>query len=351
MKNSIILFFLLACSPAIAQDIHFSQFYENAPLRNPALTGIFTGDYKVGVSYRNQWSSFATPFQTTMFNGETKALVGKTTGDFLSFGLSVAMDKAGAIDFNSTLVYGAISFNKNLGDERNTYLSFGLSGGYVQRSMNVAKMKFANQYSNGVYNGGTSSGENIAASKFSSFDIAAGLSLNGSLNPNVNYYIGVGAYHLSQPEQTYLKNEEGELPIRWTGNLGIRATVADGIGLMAVLNYQRQQAHQELIGGLLVSYLVNYDYNGENAGKVRAYVGCLYRLQDAVIPTLRFDYRNCGLTVSYDVSVNNKRIYMSALGGYEISLFVRGRYATPKRLVDDLTSPRFELDEINRNNY
>ena len=26
-----------------AQDIHFSQFYENAILRNPALTGIFSG--------------------------------------------------------------------------------------------------------------------------------------------------------------------------------------------------------------------------------------------------------------------------------------------------------------------
>ena len=43
------------------QDIHFSQFYDNAILRNPALTGIFSDEYKFGLDYRSQWGSVSIP--------------------------------------------------------------------------------------------------------------------------------------------------------------------------------------------------------------------------------------------------------------------------------------------------
>ena len=70
MKRYITIFsasalFLMSVSSK-AQDIHFSQFYENAILQNPALTGIFSGDYKVGFDYRSQWGSQFVPYNTTM---------------------------------------------------------------------------------------------------------------------------------------------------------------------------------------------------------------------------------------------------------------------------------------------
>src|SRR3954470_10607656 len=75
-----------------AQDIHFSQFYENAILRNPALTGIFSGDYKAGVNYRTQWGSIANPFQTIMASAESRILLSEEHGDYLSYGLAVSYD-------------------------------------------------------------------------------------------------------------------------------------------------------------------------------------------------------------------------------------------------------------------
>src|SRR5580704_17893637 len=84
---------------AKGQDIHFSQFYENAILQNPALTGIFSGDYKFGLDYRNQWSAVAVPFTTTMVSGETRVLVNRAVGDYVSFGLVATYDKAGTINF------------------------------------------------------------------------------------------------------------------------------------------------------------------------------------------------------------------------------------------------------------
>ena len=103
-----------------AQDIHFSQFYDNAILRNPALTGIFSDEYKVGLDYRTQWGSVSVPYTTTMVSAETRILINREVGDYLSFGLVGTGDKAGSIDFTSTQVYPAIAYNKALEDQHNT---------------------------------------------------------------------------------------------------------------------------------------------------------------------------------------------------------------------------------------
>jgi type IX secretion system PorP/SprF family membrane protein len=172
---------LVLAADAGAQDVHFSQFYESATLRNPALTGIFSGDYKIGLNYRNQWSSFGVPFQTTLVTAESKALLRESTNDYLSFGLTTVYDKAGSIDFTSISAYGAVNYNKALGTRSGTYLSIGLCAGYLQRSFDIDKMRFANQYSGGSHNSATPSGENMNFGVVRHFDASAGLSLSGTL--------------------------------------------------------------------------------------------------------------------------------------------------------------------------
>ncbi|MGH2644329.1 MAG: type IX secretion system membrane protein PorP/SprF, partial [Chitinophagaceae bacterium] len=77
-----IQFVMLTCILCItgflshAQDIHLSQFYETPLLRNPALAGIFTGDYRVELVYRNQWASVTIPYQTGALSGEARFPIG-----------------------------------------------------------------------------------------------------------------------------------------------------------------------------------------------------------------------------------------------------------------------------------
>ncbi|HET7000972.1 MAG TPA: type IX secretion system membrane protein PorP/SprF, partial [Puia sp.] len=41
-----------------AQDLHFSQWFNEPLLTNPANTGFIPdADYRLGANYRNQWSS------------------------------------------------------------------------------------------------------------------------------------------------------------------------------------------------------------------------------------------------------------------------------------------------------
>ncbi len=332
------------CPKTQAQDIHFSQFYENATLRNPALVGIFSGDYKVSVNYRNQWSSFGAAFQTAMANGETRVLMSRNTGDYMSFGLSAFYDKAGSIDFSNTGAYGTLSYNKAFGDGQYSYLSIGLGAGYLQRSMNVAKMRFASQYKGGNYSASNPTGENIANTKVSHLDASGGISFNSSIGWNVNYYLGAAAYHLSKPKKGYLADGILNLSTRWTVNGGLQAALRQNLGLVAEFNYQQQSPYQEVIGGALLRYLLNRS-GSDNIEKLKLYLGCYYRLNDAVIPTVKIDYHNWSLTASYDVSIGSQRIYLGGMGGYEMTLMVRGFNKINGRVRDIIVSPRFELED------
>ncbi|PZF73223.1 PorP/SprF family type IX secretion system membrane protein [Taibaiella soli] len=325
-----------------AQDIHFSQFYENSMLRNPALTGIFSGDYKAGVNFRNQWSNVATPFVTVLGSYETRVALSKDVPDYLSFGLTATYDRAGSIDFTTMQVYPAINYNKAIEDKHQSYLSVGFAGGYVQRSVDMSKMTFDNQWLGGSYSSTNPSGETNTYNKVSYFDLSAGVSFNSSVGPNnrINYYIGAAAYHVARPKDAFADNESlVRLSTKWTGNLGIQAYLPNNFGLTFHFNYTNQNPYQETIGGGMVSWST---YDGQ-AGKVfTLYAGCFYRVGDALIPTMKIDYTDYSLTMSYDVNNSSLKPASNGAGGFEFSLFVRGHYKHSQNAGDQTRCPRFE---------
>jgi len=340
----LIFFAALAVLPGTtrAQDIHFSQFYENAILRNPALTGIFSGDSKAGVNFRNQWSSLSVPFVTVLASVETRIAVNREVGDFLSFGLTATYDKAGSINFNSMQIYPAINYNKALEDKHMSYLSVGFAGGYIQRTVDMSKMTFSNQWVNGSYNPDNGTGENMPFTKMEHFDLSAGVSFNSSIGENnrVNYYLGGAAYHLTKPKESFDPAQSFvRLGTRWTGNLGVQSYLTEQIGLTLHLNYQNQNPHQEWIGGGLISWR-DYDFNQQS--KFAIYAGCFIRVKDAVIPTIKLDYEQYSVTASYDITTSSLRPASEGVGGFEISLYVRGKYNRGPDPLQQSRCPRFE---------
>lgn len=329
---------LLSATGVNAQDSHFSQFFECAALRNPALVGVFSGDYKVGVNYRSQWGEFAVPFQTALVNAESKILLRDATKDYLSFGLATIYDKAGSLNLNSISAYGSVNYNKALGLDAKTYLSVGLCGGYIQRSFDISKMRTASQYSGGTYNANASTNETMTSGTVRHFDASAGVSLSGAASPTTNYYVGVAGYHVSRPKESFFEESMIRLTTRWTASAGISARLGQGNSLTAHLNYQRQEPYQELIGGLMLAH--GFRANSD-APEMRLSAGCFYRLHDAFIPMVKIEYKDWAVTMSYDMTSSSKRMYMSGFGGYECSVSIRGIFK--QREVDALACPRFEM--------
>ncbi len=343
MKKYLLLItcFVSLWGSSYAQDIHFSQFYENNIMRNPALTGIFSGDYKVGANYRTQWSNISVPFQTLLFSAETRVLVNKSVGDYFSFGVTGTYDKAGTINFNSMQIYPAINYNKSLEDRRNSYLSVGFAGGYIQRTIDFSQATFSSQYVNGAYSSENISGEDLNNVSIQNYDISAGISLNSSFGPQniVNYYLGFAAYHLNKPQHTFQEdNPLVVLRTKYNASAGFSWTLTKEFGITSHWNYTKQGNYTEVIGGGFVSW----KNPSEIASNFKLYAGAFFRFGDAIIPTVKMDYHVYSITFSYDVNSSALRTASSGAGGYELSLFVKGSYKKSRQTPGGVPCPRFD---------
>lgn len=340
-KYLVVVLLLQSALKSEAQDIHFSQFYENSIMRNPALTGIFSGDYKVGANYRTQWSNISVPFKTFLVSAETRVATNRTVGDYLSFGVAATYDRAGSISFNSLQVYPALNYNKSLEDRRNSYLSVGFAGGYIQRSIDFSKATFSTQYVNGSYSSANASGENFNETTLENYDVAAGISFNSSAGPYniVNYYLGVSAFHLNKPKHAF--NDENALVVlatKYAANAGFSWRINNQFGLTAHADFYQQGAYKEIIGGGLVSWQTT----SEVSDNLKVYAGLFFRAKDAVIPTLKLDYDIYSLTFSYDVNTSGLSPHTRGAGGSEISLYIKGRYNRTTQYGSNMSCPRFD---------
>jgi type IX secretion system PorP/SprF family membrane protein len=309
-----------------AQDIHFSQFYETAILRNPALIGIFADDYKVVANYRTQWGAVSQPFVTQQLCFEGKIITNPNSADFFSYGLLANMDKAGSLQMSNFSAYPSISFNKSLEDVYHTFLSVGFTGGYAQRSFDPSKITTNNQYQGGNYDPNASNGEGNLTNKLNYLDLGVGINFSGGAGEynQTSYFIGVSAYHLTKPKNSFFNNNQVNLDTRYTTSAGLTYRFADNYGLMLQSDYRLQGKFQELLFGGLLNWKKPSEYATEPL--FVAYIGCFYRLNDAIIPVVKVDYMCYSLGLSYDVNLSKLSPASNMQGGLEISLVKTGMY-------------------------
>ena len=73
-KSLMVLCGMMLMTAVVGQDLHFSQFMNSPLLTNPANTGFIpAADYRLGMNYRNQWSSIMTvPYKTMSAYGDIR---------------------------------------------------------------------------------------------------------------------------------------------------------------------------------------------------------------------------------------------------------------------------------------
>lgn len=321
---------LMLSAAAQAQDIHFSQFYETAILRNPALTGTFAGDYKVAGVYRSQWSSISRPFTTGLVTAEARLPLKGQSGDYFTAGLLAFYDKAGSIDLQTTAIYPSIAFTKYMGSSR-TFLTAGFTGGYLQRSFDPTKATYNSMYSSvGGFNPNAPSGENYADNHISNWDMGAGLAVNSGAEDNhYTYYAGVSCYHFTRPKRSFMTdNGIVTLDMKWNVAAGGSYRLTDQYGVQLHFNYARQGVYTEFVGGGLLGW--KRVSNNESDPVLAIYGGVFYRVNDAAIPTVKLDYKRVSITASYDFTTSKLRPASSGAGGFEMTVMQSGLFNNEK---------------------
>lgn len=311
----------------LAQDVHFSQYWETNVLRNPALTGIYSEDFKIAAVYRNQWSSLGNPYQTMAFSGEGRFRAGRSEADYFTVSAMFFSDKAGRASLKTTGVYPSINYNKCLSDPHNSYLSVGFTAGYLQRSFDPGKLTFDNMYQGGQVVQGAGAGETLPLAKLSYWDLGAGVSYNSSIGEDnrINYVLGISAFHITQPKASFSeKYDVVNLAMRLNGSFGLNFRLNDTWGAQLHGNLAYQGAHREaMIGGLV-------QWGRPDQDGYRSFVlstGAQMRFGDAIVPLLKVDFKRQSLGISYDINTSPLKVATAMRGGLELTACFKGFFA------------------------
>ncbi len=338
-KNLLILSALFLCLSARSQDLTFSQFYEQPLLRNPALAGVFTGDLRVSMAYRDQWGSITVPFRTSSLSIEHKIPIGQHN-DILTIGSQMTMDVAGDIHLKRTQIMPVINFHKSLDEEKDTYLSLAFMGGAVSSQFDATQLKLGDQYVGGSYNAANPTAQTFSATGYSYWDLSTGLCFSTVFNKDTRFYVAAGLAHFLKPTIKSLATATTAdfLSSKVSFNVGVSGTMGERGRYIGFADYMMQNgSRQALAGALLGLQVTEYD----NAEAPVIYVGSFIRWGDAVIPVVKIDMSHLSIGVSYDVNVSKLNVASNWRGGLELTASYRGFLKIRNSTLDKLRCVRF----------
>ncbi|RYY97955.1 MAG: type IX secretion system membrane protein PorP/SprF [Chitinophagaceae bacterium] len=323
MKRTItcwsVLALVLATSTAGAQDLHFSQFYNSPLTTNPANTGFIPdGDYRLGVNYRNQWSSvMSVPYKTMSAFGDVQLMKDRFETGWIGLGGVILKDVAGSGNLSSTKVYGSVAYHQMLG--YSSLLSLGFNAGYANKQINSANLKFPDQFDGHFFDSKLPTSVILSRNNIGYFDLNLGM--NFAYFPTGNIYLngGFAVQHINRPKESFFQNdEENRVPMRSTAFLNGSIKVNDQWILNPNVYLSMQEGAYEAVAGL------NAHYNLSGDGEQLLVAGLYYRHQDAVIPMIGLGYKDYILSFSYDATMSSLKAYNGGRGAFEFSLVKQG---------------------------
>lgn len=306
----------------LAQDIHFSQYY-NAPLTtNPALTGVSAGDIRMGGLYRSQWNTANAPFKTMQVNADKKFYTSAHTDWWLSAGVNIFYDRAGDANVENTNVQFSGSYTRML--DRQNFMTFGLSAGFGQRSFDFGNLTFDDQWDGRVFDPTRGINEDFNRTNFMYPDVGVGFNWRGQGNKymgkeRTKIDLGAAGYHLNRPNQSFNSNDKGRLPVRLSAYVMPTIQLYKEGDLVMHATYQIQGEYREALGGAAYRHFISTKKSKEMAVQL----GFSYRFNangDAFIPAAEFHYRDIMVGLSWDVNVSDFSAATNRNGGPEIAV-------------------------------
>jgi type IX secretion system PorP/SprF family membrane protein len=326
MKKNLKLWGLIACSFMLApclhgQDLHYSQFFNSPLTTNPANTGFIPdGDYRLGVNYRNQWSSIMTmPYKTMGAYGDVQVMKDRFENGWLGLGGVILRDVAGSGNLTSTKIYGSVAYHQMLGYA--SLLSLGFNVGYANKQINVFNLKFPDQFDGKFFDNKIPTSVMLDNTNIGYLDMQVGM--NYAYFPTENIYVNTGfsVWHVNKPSESFFNSNEmvsNKVPMRYIGFLNGSFKVNDQVIVNPNIYYTRQANVSQWVAGLNAHYNVSGDGTYELIG------GLYYRNKEAIIPMIGLGYNTYTVSFTYDVTMSSLKNYNNSRGAFEFSLIKQG---------------------------
>jgi type IX secretion system PorP/SprF family membrane protein len=337
-----VMVLLLFTQQLTAQDLHFSQWFNSPLTTNPANTGFIPdADYRLGVNYRNQWSSVMNvPYKTMSVWGDAQVFRDRIESGWLGLGGVILRDVAGTSSLTSTKIYASAAYHQMLGSAH--LLSAGFNVGWSNKRINTADLKFPDQFDGKFFDSNIPTSVVLDNPNINYFDLQAGI--NYAYFPTDKLYIngGISAWHLNRPRESFFDSDyasdsvfDNRIPSRYNAFVNASFKVNDEFIVNPMVYYSLQAKSSELVGGL------NVQYNLSGDGDAQVIGGLYYRPGDAFIPMVGIQWKSIRLLFSYDATTSSLKQYNNSRGALEFALTHNGFYNENNAAMRQVICPSF----------
>jgi type IX secretion system PorP/SprF family membrane protein len=291
----------ISAGKLMAQDLHFSQFFNSPLSTNPANTGFIPdGDYRLGMNYRNQYSSImSVPYKTMSAFGDMQVMRDRFENGWVGLGGMILKDVAGSGNLTSTKIYGSVAYHQTLG--YSSLLSLGFNVGYANKQINVSNLKFPDQFDGKFFDNKLPTSVSLARNNIGYLDMQVGM--NYAYFPTEKVYVNAGfsTHHVNRPTESFFNTDNGEdnrVPVRHIGFLNGSFLLNEQWIVNPNVYVTTQAKAMEIVGG------ANAYYNLSGDGEYQLIGGMYYRYKDAVIPVLGLGYKDYVFSFTYDATMS-----------------------------------------------
>ena len=329
-----ICLFVLICVGYIknsaAQDIHFSNWNMSPLNLNPANTGLFDGDGRFILNYRNQWKSIQVPYNSFSFGADynlQKSFVKKTNEAIgIIFNHDVAGDGNYKIDELKIPINHKITFKKDSG----LLIAVGVVAGISNISVDISKFSFDKQWDGDTYNAGLSNGEVFAKQSKTYADLGIGTILQKKLTSNFSATVGYALNHINKPTISFYNTSNIKLRVKHSESIVLKYNFSNISNIQFEYYAHQQQKFKENLIGL------SYYNTVEPKTNTIINAGILIRIGDAFITTLGLQHNSMRLQFSYDYNYSQFKRATNGKGAFEMSfiyIYSKTKLFIPKTRV------------------
>jgi type IX secretion system PorP/SprF family membrane protein len=315
----------LMVKTSYGQDPSFSQFFSSPLNVNPALTGNINGDWRMISNLRDEWIQPASPYATGTVSFDKKILQENIPNvpekNVFGIGGMLMYDYAMGGVVKGTYASLDLSYNIKIAEDgygNSHRLGIGVGVIYGHRYVDFSRLNFQEQFVGTGFNTNMPTGEAALSNMRSYISSTAGL-LYSFKTEKSNFDIGVSAYHLNKPKQTFLADPNQYLPMRKVIHSNFETFLNERVVLNANGIYQEQGGTHYFSVGSAVGYYLDPD------GATIFNVGLWYWSNNAMVPYVGFTYNDLQLGLSYDATVSKLAQTASKPSTFELSLILRGR--------------------------
>jgi type IX secretion system PorP/SprF family membrane protein len=339
---------------ASAQDPQLAQFSSAPLLTNPALTGVFDGEYRIHVNYREQWGVILKDrlFRTVAAGFDWRMPVGR--GDYAGFGLVAMRDQTGDGRFTQNRVHLSGAFMKELSGNgyrtADQYLIAGGQIGFGQHALEWGNLWFSNQFDNLAVRpdltlSPNDPGINTDRANLTYADANVGIMYYAVFDERFSVYLGGAAHHLNTPKISFSGGEE-ELAMRVSVQAGGELPVTDEVSILPGVLFVSQGPSMQTLAGAAVRFS-NYQW-GPMALRVGAWARMTNRVSkepetvttgvESVVAMAFLELEALSIGLSYDITATDLTTVNSGRGAFELSLIYR---QPPARRRPKVSCPNF----------